>query len=66
MTGSAPDGFVMTRRADRASVSRAQLLLQYLLALESDAAESEASALALTAPHGLPGATALPASPRAS
>jgi hypothetical protein len=68
MPGPSPHGFAMTRPADRTSVSPAQLLLQYLLALELGAAEMEAPKLASTAPHGLPRATTRPrpASPRES
>jgi hypothetical protein len=43
MHGPNPRGFAMTRCTDRVPVSRAQLLLQYLLALEFGAAELEQS-----------------------
>jgi hypothetical protein len=43
MPSPSPRGFTMTRHAHRLSVSRAQLLLQYLLALEFGAAEREPS-----------------------
>jgi hypothetical protein len=49
-----PSSLARTLRADCVSVSGAQLLLQYLLALEVGAAESEACELASTAPHGHP------------
>ena len=41
MSGPSPSDFVMPNRADQVCLSRAQLLLQYLLARGNDVAKAE-------------------------